>query len=347
MQSHSSPACLEPRIVLAPYSLDMGNDALSSLGNHGGFSGARLWRIESRLGPMCLRAWPAGGMTTVALCSLHELMARARQGGLDFVPAVIPTNDGGTWVEHAGRIWEVTSWLPGQADFHQRPSPERLRATCVALARLHAAWTDSAPIRRPCPAVQRRLRRIGEWTDLVASGWRGPLAASPSDPARPWAERAWHLLNRFAERVPLMLAPWTARDVTLQPCLCDIWHDHVLFVGDEVTGLIDYGAFKIDQVAVDLARLLGSLVGADRKAWEIGVQAYRRVRPLSTDEEALAQVLDETGHIVAAANWLLWLYREGREFEDRAGAARPLALAVARLEALETPQARRLACGHG
>jgi homoserine kinase type II len=124
-----------------------------------------------------------------------------------------------------------------------------------------------------------------------------------------------------------------------------VWHDHVLFEGDAVTGLIDYGAVKIDHVAVDLARLLGSLVGASRDAWSIGLQAYRRLRPLADDEEQLAHVLEESGNTVAAANWLMWLYRDGRAFEDRAGAARRLGLAVARMEGLETPQARRLARG--
>jgi homoserine kinase type II len=323
---------LAAKHVLVHYPPPVCDGTLSALGNHGGFSGAWLGRIECTDGPRCLRAWPVSAMTTAALSSLHDLMARARLFGLDFVPAVMATSAGPTLVEHAGRLWELTSWQPGRADYHERPTPERLGAACVALARLHAAWADAISPRGPCPAVQRRLSRIREWADLVASGWRSPLTASAGDPVRPWAERAWHLLSGAVERVPILLAPWTMWDVPLQPCLCDVWHDHVLFEGDKVTGLIDYGAVKVDHVPVDLARLLGSLVGADREGWEVGLQAYRQVRTLSADEEALVHVLEETGTIVAAANWLMWLYRDGREFEDRTGAARRLALAVARME---------------
>ena len=34
---------------------------LTSLGNHGGFSGARLWRLDTAGGSYCLKAWPADG----------------------------------------------------------------------------------------------------------------------------------------------------------------------------------------------------------------------------------------------------------------------------------------------
>ena len=110
----------------------------------------------------------------------------------------------------------------------------------------------------------------------------------------------------------------------LQPCLCDVWNDHVLFGGDCVTGLIDYGAMKIDHPAVDLARLLGSLVQDDAAGWATGLAAYREVRPLSADEEELARALDVTGTVAAAAVWLRWLYHEGKEFEDGAAAGRRL-----------------------
>ena len=76
------------------------------------------------------------------------------------------------------------------------------------------------------------------------------------------------------------------------------------FDGDRVTGVIDYGAMKIDHPAVDVARLLGSLVEDDLAGWAMGLAAYREVRPLSADEAELARALDVTGTIAAAAVWL-------------------------------------------
>ena len=89
---------------------------------------------------------------------------------------------------------------------------------------------------------------------------------------------------------------------------------------------------KIDHVAVDLARLLGSLVGDDANQRAAALDAYRRLRPLTRAEEALVQALDETGVVVGLANWLKWLYREQRAYDDRAAVARKLAELVERAE---------------
>jgi Ser/Thr protein kinase RdoA (MazF antagonist) len=144
--------------------------------------------------------------------------------------------------------------------------------------------------------------------------------------------RAWRALDSAAKRVPGLLAGWTSRELPLQPCLRDVWHDNLLFAGKALSGLVDYGSVRFDHVAVDIARLLGSLVGDEAAGWAEGLRAYRSIRPLSAQEEALARVLDDTGTAVGVMNWLLWLYRDGRRFDNETGVARRLATLVQRLE---------------
>ena len=78
----------------------------------------------------------------------------------------------------------------------------------------------------------------------------------------------------------------------------------MLFTGDEVTGIVDFGGVDIDTPATDIARLLGSLVGDDEAGWREGIAAYSAVRPLTADEELVAKALDTSGLIVAGCNWL-------------------------------------------
>jgi Ser/Thr protein kinase RdoA (MazF antagonist) len=332
---NNSLGSLDPAVadVFRNYPIFHPDDRLIALGNRGGFSGARLWKVQGAACSYCIRAWPPGEPMPDRLSWIHRLMQRARREGLEFVPALAVTKKGTTWVEHAGRLWDVTTWMPGQADFHDRPTTPRLEAACTALARLHNAWLELPSMVGPCPAISRRLEIARQWMALIQSGWSPAFGAVAGDPVHPWAVRAWSLLRGRVETVHGALVPWTARLLPLQPCLCDIWHDHVLFAGDAVTGLIDYGGVKIDHVAVDLARLLGSLVGDDTQQRSIGLRAYARIRPLSWEEEALIGVLDETGTILGMATWLKWLYRDGKAFEDRTAVARRLSKLVERVKA--------------
>jgi Ser/Thr protein kinase RdoA (MazF antagonist) len=306
-------------------------NALAALGNRGGFSGARLWRLETDAGPFCLRLWPADGPTPARLAWIHQLMRAARDAGLSFVPAVFPTSQGQTWVARGGRLWELTSWMPGKADFHGFPSPARLQAACSSLARLHSAWASVSQIDR-CPAIARRLERAQEWSNWVQSGWQPAFEQTQDASVKLWAERAWELLSDGMDSISSALVAWADRSFALQPCLCDVWHDHLLFEGDTLTGLIDYGGVKVDHVAVDLARLLGSMAGDDAGLRALGLRAYSQVRSLSWEEDALVTILDRTGTLIGLATWLRWLYREKKAFENMPDVAQRLKELVSRAE---------------
>ncbi len=279
------------------------------LGNAGGFSGARLWRVAASVGECCLRAWPAG-RTVAELRAVHTLMRAACDAGLTFVPRPFAA------AHLAGRAWDLTEWKPGVADFARHPSRQRIAAACAAVARLHEIWQPAIPVRRPCPAIERRLAAATAWRQRVAVGWRPMFAAG--DPVTEPATAAWRRLPALIDAVPVLLAPF-GDPVPVQPCLCDVWHDHVLFTGNAVTGLIDYGSVKLDNVAVDLARLLGDLAGGDEALWAAGLAAYR-----GRGDEALVRALDRTGVAIGLANWLTWLYHDGRSYADRAAVARRL-----------------------
>lgn len=297
--------------------------------NRGGFSGARLWKVRAGTDHLCLRAWPPSlGLETVH--EIHRLLEVAKRAGLGFVPIVLCSKAGATVVSHAGRLWEMTTWLPGRADFHNDPKPLRLRNACHALGQLHSAWAGDRPASGSCPAVERRLEQAERFVNLKNSGWR---RAGDFDPALGfWTDRAWRLLQHFILDVFRSLSSWRNVTVPLQPCLCDLWHDHVLFEGDTVTGLVDFGSVKRDHVAVDLGRLLGSLVEDDAGRRALGLEAYEEMHPLTPEERELINVLDRTGTVVGAANWLRWLFHERRTYDDMALVARRLGALVTRME---------------
>jgi homoserine kinase type II len=129
------------------------------------------------------------------------------------------------------------------------------------------------------------------------------------------AARRWLALARSSgPRLVEPLRRASGRDVPLQPCLRDARPEHLLFSGDRVTGLIDFGAMAIENVAADLARLLGDWVGPDTSVRAEALDAYTAVRPLETVEIAMLDVFEDSSALLGAGHWVRWHFLEGRTF---------------------------------
>ena len=298
--------------ILAQYDLP-GPIHPQFLGNHGGFSGAKLWRIPTLRGESCLREWPRENPQR--LFQIHGLMAQARRAGLTYVPEVYPTRNGETIANHQGQLYDLQSWMPGKADFWLRPNQARLQFVCRALASLHRAWIPAARVMKPCPGWIRRRQKAREWLQLVSEGLKPNFLVF--DPLAEEMEKAWDCLRQLGPWLHNTLFQREPPVVWVQPCLGDPWHDHLLFTGDQLTGLVDYGSVKEDHVGVDLARMLGSLAEEDESGWQVGLSAYQTQANLSAEEIDLTRQLDRTGVVLAVANWLRWLLVDNQPFDQR------------------------------
>ena len=103
---------------------------------------------------------------------------------------------------------------------------------------------------------------------------------------------------------------------SVQPVIRDIWHDHVLYEGDQVTGIIDFGAMNLDTVACDISRLVGSLVGDDRESWNFAISSYESNSQLSMVEKKLIACFDRNSTLMSGLNWLEWLFIDKRQFDS-------------------------------
>jgi Ser/Thr protein kinase RdoA (MazF antagonist) len=278
-----------------------------------GFSGAGIWRVKSPSGPFCLRRWPDDAPPAARLAGLHRLLEWTHARG---VPLAVPvrTLAGKTLCEQDGGLWQLEPWLPGTADFHADPSDARLSAVMRTLAELHrttaayhapaedAEWFAVAP-RAVSPAVQGRLRILASWQQNV-SRLRPVLTDAAESEFRELGRELLDHFGRLSAEVADQLRCALRVPVPLVPCLRDVWHDHVLWTGDAVTGLVDPSACRSDSVATDLSRLLGSLLGGDRDRWDFALAEYARHRPLSLDEFGLVPVLDRSGVLLSGMTWL-------------------------------------------
>jgi homoserine kinase type II len=145
------------------------------------------------------------------------------------------------------------------------------------------------------------LKVLADW-DSTRPDRRRELAAGPLGET---VLRASELLPPLLPAARAALEPWAAQRVPLQPCLVDVWPDHVRFTGDRVTGLIDFGAVQDDHVAADLARLFAGFPGPD--SLPAALAAYRAAGGRLGEPDEFVRLLARTGLVCGAAAWLVRL----------------------------------------
>ncbi len=280
---------------------------------NGGLSGARVWRcISSAHGALCLRRWSPTHPTPARLQFLHDALEHAC-ARVQFLPRIYRDQLGNSFWSVDGCLWELTQWLPGEANYLTRPTSAKLDSAIDSVALLHEIWSDYLHESSPSPSVQQRITMLGEWlakrdlVERVGAELRGPIeSAACMSTIQLLHSRGPQLLDEL-QRV--------ASDcVRLQPVLRDLWSDHLLFEDDRVSGIIDFGAMRIDEPATDLARMLGSLHPFEFDKRMAAIDRYNLQRPAHPVSATHVDLLDRSASLLTALQWLQWLVLERRKF---------------------------------
>lgn len=320
------------RLILGRWLPDSHQASLEPVTAAAGFSGARVWQVRYGNELYALRQWPPSAPRADRMAAISALQLFLADHELP-APRPVLTAEGVASLWQEGAWWSLNHWLPGAADYWSDPRPEKLRAALTMLARIHVAAArfphvdpKEASTPRPSPALAQRFDRMGrliiaDFADLANYVGRHPV---PREQAL--ATQALDLAERLAPPLRKSLEKWLWTPLPMQWCLRDIWHDHILFTHNEVTGVLDFGAAAIDSAAGDVARLLGSMVGDDGDGWRIGLEAYEAVRRLSWKEQDAEWLFDATGTVLSAVNWVDWLVRDkfalGKSVDRNLGVAR-------------------------
>ncbi len=269
---------MDPGALLAAYPAELGLAACSwrRLAAGGSFSGAAVF-AGTRFGESlhALKVWPPGG-GRADLADCHRAVRTAAAAGLGFVPALRAARGGGTAAVAGGRVAELMAWVPGSPT--AAPTGGQLDSLGAGLAALHCAWAASGPVAAAdaVPAVARRLAELTATTPSELPAW---LASHVAESLR----------QLRADALVGALLQWTVGDCRL---------DHALFTGDTLTGLVDFGAVKLDHPAADLARVAQSLSPAGRARLAGAYTANG-----GAADAAFVGRLADTGLVAAACRW--------------------------------------------
>lgn len=300
------------------------------LGNAGGLSGARLWKYAASRGSLVVRAWPLGGRPVAEIQVIHAWLNRA--GNLGFVPVPIRGRDESSLHEVAGEIWEIAPWMPGLADLSEPPAASRVASAFAAIAAFHDRVRNNRE-HAFSPGLASRARELATLPQRIVA-WRTVVNHAPDDPIREMA-LAWMAIARdLAPRLLPEIRIAASRVVPLQPVLRDARPDHVLFTGDRVTGLVDFGAMGRDAVSADLARLRADWLGDDPGLRSEALKAYDRVRPLSPTESDLIVAFERSAAILGGSRWVEWHFLREIPFADPSAVNSGLQRALAKIRSL-------------
>lgn len=300
-----------------------------------GFSGAEIFRCTTPLGHYALRCWPAEHPTSGHIRTIHTLLSRAFEHGCSFIPVPVANLHGETLLEFAGFRWQLEPWMPGTPDLERQPRREHLAGAFAALARLHRAFSvagSGAPGLERSPALLERIRVL---EGCLAGDLHRVLTAFNNEYLADWDDRVrryMKLFERAAPAVDRLLRRAASCDYALQPVVRDVHREHILFTGDEVSGIVDFGALTVDTPAIDLARLLGSYEIDDAARRDVLLKAY--FPPLSMEERWAVEAFDKSGALLSPFRWLWWLFVERRTFRDSAAVAHRFDVLLQRLTRL-------------
>lgn len=292
-----------------------------------GFSGATICRVEFCEQVFALRCWPPNAPSPTRLVGLHRLLDHTFRMGLTQIAVPRPSLSGETLIQQDGRWWQLEPWMPGRADFHSHPSRNRLQDCLQVLARWHVSAQQFVPqaaeslwftVHRsaPSPGLRERWLAINQWRSKGDGWFRRALQSASKPELRDHLTRIWQQFESLAPAVSHTLERLLEEQVPLQPALRDVWHDHLLFTGEQLTGLIDPSACRTENVTTDLARLLGSLVENDHIERAFALDCYQAVRPLSLVELQLLSAFDASGVLLSGMTWLEWLLVDQRQFAN-------------------------------
>lgn len=306
-------------------------DTIESLGNAGGFSGAQLWRLGCSDADYCLRRWPKRHPTNDQLAWIHRVLSHAAVCDCDFLPVPLLNHNQQPFVTVDGWRYELAAWMPGDANFGDDPNDEKLNQAIDALARFHLASAQVSLNFQPSSNIRGRCQSLSEAPQLIRK-----IRIAVETEAIPAIGQLKRLVTAsgksIAHRLQHQLDPYTKQIFPVQPVIRDIWHDHLLFTDERLTGIVDFGAMQMDHISLDLARMLGSLVGSDADRWTVALDRYSQFRPLTDKDRQLIKILDQATVLLGSLNWLKWILLEGRQFESMTGVSRRVEHLVVRWE---------------
>ena len=293
-----------------------------------GFSGAQLWKINgSQSQPLCLKHYSAGSLTVEQLDGIHRVLIHAFNVGCEFVAKPMRLTDGFTTVvagsenSTSAGLWDLSTWVPGSpvTSF----SDAQIEIAFASIARFHKAAAQVNLAFGPSPNLGQRQTQLAKLVrpespvlDQAASQLKtASIHPTLQEPLATLVDLLCRVPQSQIASLQKRLRESSTVDLPLHPVVRDLRAEHLLFTGDELTGLVDFDAMQMDSIAYDLSRLTSSMRLTETQL-HLALSTYHAARPIQAAEAKLVQALTGVSRVLAPLSWINWLVLEQRSFSN-------------------------------
>jgi hypothetical protein len=308
-----------------------------------GLSAGRVWKISvgSSEEPInfALKAWGLSSEHQSRIESILHFQSLLQKNNLaKIVPAVMEWQPGRRVQLADGDLWTITSWLPGKPlAMDELPASDGLMQQAVdVLAELHIAGLEFTGKVGESPGMAKRIDKLSHWAFEEPEGafkkWLQckKAVSIDFDASRVWQELEQPIARglKFKVLIPMLLQSITAKDKH-HHLLCvqlvgDLWRQNILVHDGCISGIIDFGASRVDWPMLEVVRWLSSWAAFDDARLESLLNEYdKRIETslLSRETSFLRHTqnkidigefrqLDRLCTWAAFLQWLDWLREE-------------------------------------
>ena len=230
-------------------------------------------------------------------------------------------------------FWTIESWLAGQSLASGSDVSDQLLSKIVeSLFDLHTAGRTFGTIQQPSQGIADRIHKISEWKERISIAKVEKLVREVSSLGT-LANVSSEQLSRIQLGFGIALqAIQQLGNYWIRECIrfqnhkpdChwinrDLWRNNILVDQDRITGIVDFGASRIDWPILELVRCLSSFLDPHDSRWQSALNHYQEV-PLShklpVELENIC-MLDHVATTLSLFYWYDWLTLKDLESIDR------------------------------
>jgi aminoglycoside phosphotransferase (APT) family kinase protein len=188
------------------------------------------------------------------------------------------------------------------------------------LEQLHAIGRKLGVQRIIAPGIAERSKRLNDWTAIEIGVWNQQLNTRLERIAtifelevfREVLGRTLDRLHRNATSIRSHFQRMLDIPVDCHWVIRDLWRENILVEDERVSGIIDFGASRIDWPDLEIVRMLGSMLEPN----DPRITKYYDHSPSKMSGEDF-RFLDHSATLLSLLQWLHWICFADISFEGR------------------------------